>query len=280
MPVLLLVCPDRPGLVASTAGFIADRGGNVIDADQHADQPHGVFLQRISFDLAGNDTVDDWSQAFAPIATGFAMEWALHRTEERFRTAVLVSRDGHCLGDLLARVDNDELPLDIAAVISNHRDHAPTTSRFGIDFHHLPVDPADRTTQPRELADLLVSLEVDLIILARYMQILPDWLVDQHPNRIINIHHSFLPAFAGANPYERAHSRGVKLIGATAHYVTAELDAGPIISQEVTQVSHRDDVARLMQRGSDLERLVLARAVLLHTQHRVIAYANRTVVFD
>lgn len=280
MPVLLLVCPDRPGLVAATAGFIAQRGGNIVDADQHTDARHGLFLQRIEFGVADSDSLDEWSGSFGPLADDLGMTWSLHPPQERFRTAILVSREGHCLDDLLARSAAGELPLDVPAVISNHRDHEEAAQRFGIPFVHLPVDPSDPDAQQRALADELDRFGVDLIVLARYMQILPDWLVDRHPNRIINIHHSFLPAFAGANPYQRAHDRGVKIIGATAHYVTADLDAGPIISQEVTPVSHRDDLDRMIQRGRDLERVVLARAVSRHTERRVLSYANRTVVFD
>ena len=276
--VLLLACPDRPGLVAAVGEFVAGRGGNIAHADQHVDPVHELFVQRVEFDVP--DDGDALRAAFAPVAARFGMQWQLHEPGRRARAVILVSREGHCLADLLGRVELGELAMDVAAVVSNHDVHAGLATRAGITFRHLPVDDAHRDDQERELGAVLDDLAPDVIVLARYMRILPPWLVERHPQRIINIHHSFLPAFAGARPYHQAYERGVKLIGATAHYVTHELDEGPIIVQDVTPVSHRDQVDDLVRRGRDLERVVLASAVRLHLEHRVITYANRTVVFD
>lgn len=276
--VLLLACPDRPGLVAAIGEFVASRGGNIAHADQHVDPVHELFVQRVEFE--GPDDGPTLRDAFAPVAERFGMQWQLHEPGRRARAVILVSREGHCLADLLGRVELGELAMDVAAVVSNHDTHAARVARAGIPFHHLAVDDANRAEQEQQLGTVLDELSPDVIVLARYMRILPAWLVARHPQRIINIHHSFLPAFAGARPYHQAYERGVKLIGATAHYVTHELDEGPIIVQDVTPVSHRDQVDDLVRRGRDLERVVLANAVRLHVEHRVITYANRTVVFD
>jgi formyltetrahydrofolate deformylase len=277
--VLLLCCPDRRGIVARVAGFLHEHGGNIVDADQHTDREHGLFLQRVEVDLPEGTTADDLRAAFAPVADEFGMTWSVHG-DERPSLAVLVSKQGHCLYDLLGRAAMGELDADISVVISNHPDHADAAERFGVPFRHLPVDPADRPAQQRALLAALVEADVDLVVLARYMQVLPPDVTAAFEHRIINIHHSFLPAFVGARPYHQAHDRGVKIIGATAHYATAELDQGPIICQDTVAVSHRDDIDRFVRRGRDLEMVVLARAVQLHLEHRVLAYANRTVVFD
>ncbi len=279
MQILLLSCPDQPGLVAAAAACIADHGGNITDADQHADTEHGVFVQRIAFDMTPHE-LDSFRSSFADVARSKQMNWSLHNDEDRQRVAVLVSGEGHCLVDLLARARLGELRCEIPVVISNHDTFRSITEQLGFEFVHLPVDPLDKAAQQARLLETLRRYEIDLVAMARYMQILPDSLIKAYPQRIINIHHSFLPAFIGAKPYHQAFDRGVKIIGATAHYATAELDQGPIICQDVTHVSHRDDVERLIQRGRDLEQIVFARAIQLHLDHRVLAYANRTVVFD
>jgi formyltetrahydrofolate deformylase len=275
---LLLRCPDRSGIVASVGTFIAESGGNIVEADQHSDPEAGLFLQRVEFDAAS--TRAELAAAFTPIAEHFAMDWSLHDLASRPRVAILASRQGHCLADLLVRFSLDELPGDVVLVASNYDTHVQLVSRFGLPFHVLTVDDRDRDGQERAIAAILDEHKPDLVVLARYMRILPEWLVAQWSERMINIHHSFLPSFAGARPYAQAHERGVKVIGATAHYVTPALDEGPIIAQQVMPVSHRDDPARLERRGRDLEAVVLAEAVRLHLEHRVIVYGRRTAVFD
>ncbi len=279
MTVLVLSCPDAPGIVAQVAGFLHDEGGNIVDADQHTDPLHDRFLQRVEFDLPEGTDVAAFRERFAVVAARLRMDWRLS-TGQRQRIAILVSKQGHCLYDLLGRAAMGELPADIVGVISNHDTHEAAAERFGVPFTHLPVDPSDRAAQQRAVLTRLEELDPDLVVLARYMQIVPEAICDRFTHRMINIHHSFLPAFVGAKPYHQAFDRGVKLIGATAHYATAELDAGPIICQDTAAVSHRDDVERLVRHGRDLEMVVLARAVQLHLEDRVLAYANRTVVFD
>jgi formyltetrahydrofolate deformylase len=278
--VLLLSCPDRPGLVAATANLIHESGGNIMHADQHADDRHGLFLQRIEFAFPSDGGHEQFRTDFAALADSLGMNWEIVEPDHRARVAVLVSKEGHCLLDLLARIRLGELSADIPVVISNHEDHREITEHFGVPFLHLPVDPDDKATQQKALLAALDDADVELVVLARYMQILPPEIIDRFPRRIINIHHSFLPAFVGAKPYHQAYDRGVKIIGATAHYATAELDQGPIICQEVTPVSHRDTPERLIRLGGDLEQTVLARAVRLHLERRVLSYANRTVIFD
>ena len=274
---LLLQCDDGPGIVAAVGAYVADQGGNVVEADQHSDPAANLFLQRVEFEV--DASVESLHTAFAPIAERFAMEWSLHDLAARPRVAVLASRQGHCLADLLVRNALGELPGEIVLVASNHATHAGLVDRFDVPFRHLPVGD-DRDEQERALGALLDATTPDVVVLARYMRVLPRWLVDTWQRRMINIHHSFLPSFAGARPYAQAHERGVKVIGATAHYVTPELDEGPIIAQQVLPVSHRDDPDRLERRGRDLEAVVLAEAVRLHLEHRVIVYGRRTAVFD
>jgi formyltetrahydrofolate deformylase len=276
--VLLLQCPDRSGIVASVGAFVADGGGNIVEADQHSDPTAELFLQRVEFDV--NTTLAELTAAFSPLATQYSMTWSVHDRAVRPRVALLASRQGHCLGDLLLRFAEGELPGEVALVASNHDANAQLVSRFGLPFHFLPVGDNDREPQERKLGTLLNETNPDLVVLARYMRVLPAWLVEEWNGRMINIHHSFLPSFAGARPYAQAHERGVKVIGATAHYVTPALDEGPIIAQQVMPVSHRDDPARLERRGRDLEAVVLAEAVRLHLEHRVIVYGRRTAVFD
>ncbi len=275
--MLLLRCRDQPGIVAAVGQTIAALGGNIVHADQHTDRVHGLFLQRVEATFPDGADV---AAAMRPVAAAYDMTWSMHAPGPAPRLGVLCSKQGHCLADLLARVDLGELHADIAYVASNHDDHRGLVERHGIDFHHLPVDPGDPDAQSRAMHEFVAGSGVDLVVLARYMRILPGAFIADFPNGIINIHHSFLPAFVGAKPYHQAYERGVKLIGATAHYATGELDQGPIIHQDVTPVSHRHEVADLVRLGSDLEKTVLARAVRLHLEHRVLAYGNRTVVFD
>jgi formyltetrahydrofolate deformylase len=256
-------------------------GGNVFEADQHSDPAAGLFLQRIEFDV--DASLADVTRAFAPIAARFEMDQAIHDLAELPNYAILASRQGHCLADLLARNALGEIPGRLLLVASNHETHRELVERFGVPFHHVPVagdTPEARAAQEQQLADLLATTPLELVVLARYMRILSSAFVAPWEQRIINIHHSFLPSFAGARPYAQAHARGVKVIGATAHFVTADLDEGPIIAQQVLPVSHRDDPNRLERRGRDLEAVVLAEAVRLHLEHRVIVYGTRTAVFD
>jgi len=282
--VLLLSCPDHRGVVAAVSAFIAEREGNIVHADQHVD-PVGVgagpvFFQRVEFELdgfgLGRDGIAD---AFAPIAERFGMQVSLRFSDERIRMAILASKQQHCLADLLVRWSAGELPCEIPAVVANHPDHAALCAGVGVPFVHLPVEEGRQHEQEAAVLDVLAAHDAELIVMARYMRVLSPRAIAAYPNRIINIHHSFLPAFVGANPYRQAHERGVKLIGATAHYATDDLDEGPIIDQETTRVTHRDDVARLSRAGRDLETTVLARAVRAHLEHRILVYGRKTVVF-
>lgn len=277
---LLLSCPDRPGIVAAVAELVFRHGGNIVHADQHTDAESGVFFQRVEFGLDGFDLGRDELVAAADeLAAPFAMEVQVRFSDERPRLAVLVSREPHCMYDLLARWRGGELQADIALVVSNHPDHQDAAEHFGVPYVHLPVTPSTKVEQERALLDLLDAHAIDLVVLARYMQILSPGFVARYPQRIVNIHHSFLPAFIGSRPYHQAHERGVKLIGVTAHYVTDDLDEGPIIDQDVERVSHRDAVGDLIHKGRDLEKAVLARAVRAHLEHRILVYGNKTVVF-
>jgi formyltetrahydrofolate deformylase len=281
--VLLLSCPDQPGIVVATAQFIVSLGGNILHAEQHVDTtPDGAFFfQRIVFDL-DDETVTTGAveRAIGGMADAYQMRVEVNRTDRPVPTAILASRQPHCLYDLLSRWRSGELPMDLRVVISNHPDHAAFCEHLGVEYLHLPVTADTKPEQERQILAALDECGAELVVMARYMQILSDSFVERHPMRIINIHHSFLPAFVGANPYRQAHERGVKLIGATAHYATAELDEGPIIEQETVHVSHRDDVARLTGKGRDLETVVLARAVRAHLEHRIIVNGTRTVVFS
>jgi formyltetrahydrofolate deformylase len=278
---LLISCSDQKGLVAAVSAFLYENDGNIIHADQHTDQEEGVFLQRVEWELEGFKIGrDDIAAAFEPIAGRFGMEWTLRFSDYTPRVAVFVSKLPHCLYDVLARWRMGEFRAEIPLVISNHGDLASVAENFGCGFHHLPVTADTKAAQEATAIDLLQRENVDVIVLARYMQILSADFVTEYPTRIINIHHSFLPAFAGARPYHHAHERGVKIIGATAHYVTAELDQGPIIEQDVVRVSHRDSVDDLIRKGRDLEKTVFARAIDLHLRNRIVVYGNKTVVFD
>ncbi len=279
--VLLLFCPDQKGLVASVSDFLYRNDGNIIHADQHTDPEEGIFLQRVEWELAGfRIPREEIGEAFRPIADRFGMTWDLRFSDYVPRIAVFVSKQAHCMYDLLARRNMGELSAEIPLVVSNHPDLRSAAEGFDAEYRHFPITPETKAAQEQAIIELLGAQRVDLIVLARYMQILSGDFVARYPNRIINIHHSFLPAFAGARPYHQAYERGVKVIGATAHYVTAELDQGPIIEQDVVRASHRDSVADLVRKGKDLEKVVLARAVDLHLRNRILVYGNKTVVFD
>jgi formyltetrahydrofolate deformylase len=274
---LLLACPDRPGLIAAVSGFLADARLNIVDADQHSSN-EGRFFMRMVFDAVSEGEREELRGRFAEeIAAGFEMDFRFAESSERKRVAIMVSREDHCLSDLLWRWRSGELGAEVVAVISNHPDHAGQVESLGLPFHHVPVDADAREEAEARVLELLAG--IDLLVLARYMQILSPEFLQRLDASAINIHHSFLPAFVGADPYRRAHERGVKLIGATAHYVTEELDAGPIIDQDVTRVSHRDEVGDLKRIGRDIERLVLARAVEAHVDDRVLLDGDRTIVF-
>jgi formyltetrahydrofolate deformylase len=276
---LLLSCTDQKGLVAKIANFIYANGGNIIHADQHTDTAAGMFLTRIEWELAEfNLEREVIAPAFSAIAKPFDANWQIHFSDNIPKIALWVTKQDHCLLDLLWRWQAKELNADICLMISNHTDLKPIADQFKIDFHNLPITKDTKAEQEAKQLDLLKKYNIDLVVLAKYMQILSGDFVKQFPN-IINIHHSFLPAFPGANPYQRAYKRGVKIIGATAHYVTEDLDEGPIIEQDVVRISHRDTVYDLIRKGKDMERLVLARAVRLHLQNRVLVYNHRTVVF-
>jgi formyltetrahydrofolate deformylase len=287
LATLLVSCADRRGIVAALAQVLAGHGANILDSVQHTDREQGQFFQRILFDIA--DLASDrfsLERAVAEVASRFAMQTKLaHRTDDagkplRKRVAIFVSKYDHCFYDLLLRHRAGELEGDIALVVSNHRDLEGAATQFGIPFHHFAIEGATkREVEEREI-ELLEKERIDLVVLARYMQILSAEFIERFPERIINIHHSFLPAFVGGRPYHQAHERGVKLIGATAHYATSVLDEGPIIEQDVVRSTHRDSIDDLIRKGRDLEKVVLARAVRAHLDDRVLSYANKTVVFE
>ena len=286
--VLLIDCPDRPGLVARVASLLYERGANILHADQHQDHELGLFFMRVEWGLAvpaantgaGSFDLSGFERAFAMLAQELEMHWTLTSTGRRPRVALLCSQYLHCIADLLERWHHGELKCDIPVIVSNHRDVEKLAAFYDIPFEHLAMTPATRAEVEARQLELLAAHRIDLVVLARYMQILSSSFVSRYPSAIINVHHSFLPAFVGARPYHAAHARGVKLIGATSHYVTEVLDDGPIIEQDVARISHRDQVEDLVDRGRDLERIVLSRAVRWHIDRRILCYRNKTVVFD
>lgn len=277
--ILTLSCPDRRGIVAGVAGIVADRGGNIIDSHQFGDPDQGVFFMRIHFAVPPATDLTEWRAALTPLAEELAMTWDLHDIAVRSRLLVLVSREGHCLNDLLYRWRTGGLRADIVAVASAHDDFADLAGIYGLPYHRLPGPETDATTLDRAVLDLVDRERADLVVLARFMQIIGREACAALTGRAINIHHSFLPSFKGARPYRQAHQRGVKLIGATAHYVTEQLDEGPIIEQEVARVDHSHSVAELSRVGRDVECVALARAVRWHVERRVLLHGQRTVVF-
>lgn len=275
---LLIACPDRPGLIAAVSGFLAEAGLNITDADQHSTAEARLFM-RMVFDSPAPEGREELRRRFAEQVAGpFEIEHRFAESNEPKRVAIMVSREDHCLADLLWRWRNGELEAELTAVVSNHPDHAETVGMLGVEYHHVPVEPGGKPEAERRVLELLGG-RIDALVLARYMQVLSAEFLERLAVPAINIHHSFLPAFVGADPYQRAHERGVKLVGATAHYVTEDLDAGPIIDQDVTRVSHRDETPDLVRIGRDAERLVLARAVKAHLEDRVLLDGGRTVVF-
>jgi formyltetrahydrofolate deformylase len=281
LATLLVSCPDRRGIVAGLAQLLYGHGANILDSDQHTDSNAGMFFQRIRFDLSELQTDRRTLElAVAEVGKRFEMRYRFVYAAQPKRVALFVSRYDHCLYDLLLRHRAGELACEMAVVVSNHPDLARVAGEFGVRFELFPIDASNKAEQEAREIALLEELKVDLVVLARYMQVLGPTLVNHFENRLINIHHSFLPAFVGGKPYHQAYDRGVKLIGATAHYATLNLDEGPIIEQDVMRSSHRDSVDDLARKGRDLEKVVLARAVRLHLEDRVLVYANKTVVFD
>ena len=303
--VLLIDCPDRKGLVARVSGLLYERGANILHADQHIDRDLGLFFMRVEFALGPADggladgspldenftggagtrsansfDLDAFKQAFAPLAAELGMNWKLTSSIQRPRVALFCSQYLHCMADLLHRWRAGELDCEIPLIVSNHREVEKLAAFYGVPFEYVPAEAATRAAAESRQLELLAKHGVELVVLARYMQILSPEFVAKYPAAIINVHHSFLPAFTGARPYQAAHARGVKLIGATSHYVTEALDDGPIIEQDVTRISHRDQVEDLVARGRDLERMVLSRAVRWHLDRRILCYGNKTVVFD
>jgi formyltetrahydrofolate deformylase len=279
--VLLISCPDTKGIVAGISDFIFRHNGNILHADEHADEESNLFLMRVEFDPTGFDIdLNEFSRHFSPLAEKFRMRWRLARSNYRPKMMILVSKYDHCLVDLLYRHSSGELACDIPLIISNHPDNQPIADFYRVPFVVVPVPQADKSEAERKILQLVAAHSVDFLVLARYMQILSHEFVSQFAQQIINIHHSFLPAFVGAKPYHQAFARGVKLIGATSHYVTELLDDGPIIEQDVVRISHRDALEDLLKKGRDLEKVVLSRAVRWHIENRILLYGNKTVVFD
>jgi formyltetrahydrofolate deformylase len=276
--ILTLSCPDRPGIVHAVSGFLLERGGNIEEAAQYNDHGTGLFFMRVRF-ACGQLTADDLRIALKLFAEPFQMQWKLHAGDQAMKTVILVSKEGHCLNDLLFRWKSGLLPLDIRAIVSNHREFYQLAASYNIPFHHIPVTAATKEQAEARQYEVIEAEGADLVVLARYMQILSDDLCRKLAGRAINIHHSFLPSFKGAKPYYQAHERGVKLIGATAHYVTAALDEGPIIEQDVARVDHGYTVEDLTATGRDTEAQVLARAVKWHSEHRVLLNGHKTVIF-
>ncbi|MCB1210876.1 MAG: formyltetrahydrofolate deformylase [Verrucomicrobiales bacterium] len=278
---LLIHCPDRPGLVHDVTGFISSHQGNIVDLQQHIDPSEDTFFMRLEWSLEKFSLEkEEIAARLQPMTRRHEMQCRLKFSSQKKRVALFVTKDNHCLYDLLARHEAGDLPMDIPLILSNHEFLRPAAERFGIPFHHFPVTKDTRSEQESLMVALLKKEKVDTVVLARYMQIIGDEMIEAFPNQILNIHHSFLPAFVGAKPYHQAFERGVKLIGATSHYVTAELDQGPIIHQDVMSVSHEDSVADLVRLGRDLEKTVLAKALWLHVRDKVLVFRNKTVVFS
>ena len=278
---LLISCPDASGIIAAVTGFLAEHQANILEADQHSNPDDRTFCMRLVFETRGMDlSCGDFSRYWSPLATRYQMDWRLAQSSDRKRMAILVGKQDHCLHDLLLRIRCGEIDADVAMVISNHAHLEAVAVAYGLPFYALAVTADTKPEQEQKLLKLLDDAGVDFVVLARYMQVLSKRVVDPYQSRIINIHHSFLPAFAGEKPYRQAYQRGVKVIGATAHYVTQELDAGPIIAQDTVAIDHRDTVGDLVRKGRDLERTVLAAAVRLHVEDKILVRRNRTIVFD
>lgn len=279
---LLIHCPDRKGLVSAITEFIFNNDGNILYLDQHVDSEQKVFFMRVEWDLANfsipSDKIGEYFDTL--IGEKFEMQWQLYFSDYKPRMAIFVSKMSHCLHDILSRCLSCEWYVDIPIIISNHNDLEPIAKSFGIDFHHVPVTKENKKEAEQIQLELLRKYDIDFVVLARYMQILSDEFVSHYPNKIINIHHSFLPAFPGAKPYHSAYERGVKIIGATSHYVTAELDGGPIIEQGVVRVNNKDNIDDLVRKGRDLEKVVLSQAIWHHIKRHILVYGNRTLIFE
>jgi formyltetrahydrofolate deformylase len=279
--ILLIHCPDHKGIVADVTEFINNNNGNIITLDEHVDRLDKVFYMRIEWELEEflipQEKIADYFGTC--IAAKYDMSWNVYFSDQRPRMAIFVSKMSHCLYDILSRVYTGEWDVDIPLIVSNHEDLEPVAHQFGIKFHKVAITGHNKEEQETSEMELLAKYEISFIVLARYMQVLSERFIAEYPSRIINIHHSFLPAFPGAKPYHSAYERGVKVIGATSHYVTADLDSGPIIDQDVVHITHRDSIDRMIMKGKDVEKLVLSRAILMHLQHRILVYNNRTVVF-
>jgi formyltetrahydrofolate deformylase len=276
---MVLSCPDRPGIVHAVSGFLVERDGNILESQQFGDRQSGRFFMRIEVSVPGAPQVEELRREFAPVAERFSMRAEIHDAAAPYRTLVLVSKHLHCLNDLLFRTSTGSLPIEIPAVVSNHPDAADMAAAHGVPFVHVPVTRDSKAEAEARLLELVRELDVDVVVLARYMQVLSDDLCRALAGRVINIHHSFLPSFKGAKPYHQAFDRGVKIVGATAHYVTSDLDEGPIIEQDVMRVDHSSDQEQLVAAGRDVEAQVLSRAVRWHAQSRVLLNGSRTVVF-
>lgn len=280
--ILSMYCPDQPGIVAKITEFLFQNSGNVIYLDQHVDRQEKVFFMRIEWELDNfaipREKIAEYFGTL--IASRYNLTWNIFFTKKLPRIAIFVSKMSHCLFDMLARYQSAEWNIEIPVIISNHPDLEPLIKQFGFDYFHFPVNESNKIEQERKEVELLKSKKIDFVVLARYMQVLSENFIREFPNKIINIHHSFLPAFPGAKPYHSAHERGVKIIGATSHYVTTELDAGPIIEQDVVRISHTDSIKDLIRKGQDLEKIVLSRAVYAHLQRKTLVYNNRTIVFS
>jgi formyltetrahydrofolate deformylase len=280
--ILLMHCPDAKGIVAQVTAFINDNNGNIITLDEHVDRLDKTFYMRIEWELAGflipQHKIADFFGTL--IAERYNMTWKIYFTDQQPRMALFVSKLSHCLYDILSRFHSGEWDVDIPLIISNHQDLEPVAKQFGIPFYLVEKNGKNKLEMEKYELELLEKNNITFVVLARYMQIISDSFIQKYPNSIINIHHSFLPAFPGAKPYHSAYERGVKIVGATSHYVTSELDAGPIIDQDIVRVSHRDSIDRLIMKGKDVEKLVLSRAILLHIHRRILVYNNRTVVFN
>jgi len=279
---LLVHCKDQPNIIASVTNFIVQQKGNIVYLDQHVEREQNIFFMRVETEFEGAKfSVQGFENAFQnEIASKFKMNWKSYTNEKKQKMALLISKYDHCLYDLLGRYNSDELDIEIPLIISNHKDLEPIGKTFGIPFYHIPVTKSTKSEAEDKQLELLKAHQIDFIVLARYMQIVSKRLIDEFPDRIINIHHSFLPAFAGAKPYHSAFKRGVKIIGATSHYVTEELDAGPIIAQDVAHITHAYSISDLIAKGRDLEKIVLSNAVKLHAKHKVMVYNNKTVIFS
>jgi len=280
--ILLMHCPDQKGIIAVVTNFLSENNGNIIDLDEHVDPEYKTFFMRVKWDLSYfKIPVDQINKKFRQlIGNQYKMNWSLHFTDKVPRMAVFVSKLSHCLYDILSRYQSGEWKAEIPLIISNHQVLEVVAHRFDIDFKHFPIDKNNKPEQEQRQLQMLKDYKIDFIVLARYMQIVSTEFISNYPNKIINIHHSFLPAFPGARPYHSAYARGVKIIGASSHYVTAELDAGPIIEQEVVRVSHKDSVKTLVRKGQDLEKIVLSRAIWNHLERKILVFNNRTIIFE